>query len=68
MSCERNNMASKRSYETSMDHATVYEHAIAHLELLHESLPKEESKNEHRPKRLMTKQEPTDEADAMALF
>ena len=50
-----------------MDHATVYEHAIAHLELLHESLPKEESKNEHRPKRLM-KQEPTDEADAMALF
>ena len=65
MSCERNNMASKRSYETSMEDATVYEHAIAHLELLHKSLPKEES-NEHRPKRLM-KQEPTDEADAMAL-
>ena len=49
-----------------MEHATVYEHAIAHLELLHESLPKEES-NEHRPKRRMTKREPTDEADAMAL-
>jgi superfamily II DNA or RNA helicase len=47
-----------------MEHATVYEHAIAHLELLHESLPKEES-NEHRPKRRMTKREPTD--DAMAL-
>jgi len=59
-------MASKRSYETSTEHATVYEHAIAHLELLHESLPKEES-NEHRPKRRMTKREPTDEADAMAL-
>jgi superfamily II DNA or RNA helicase len=56
-----------------MEHATVYEHAIAHLELLHESLPEKwmESNNEHRPKRLMTKrlmkQEPIDEADAMGL-
>ena len=52
-----------------MEHATVYEHAIAHLELLHESLPEKwmESNNEHRPKRLMTKRKPTDEADEMAL-
>jgi len=50
-----------------MEHATVYEHAIAHLESLHESLPekwKQES-NKYRPKRLMTKREPID--DAMAL-
>ena len=47
-----------------MEHATVYDHAIAHLKSLHESLPEEES-NEHRPKRQMTKREPTD--DAMAL-
>ena len=57
-------MASKRSYETYMDVATVYKHAIAHLESLHESLPKEWieepgniTSNEHHPKRRMTKRE-----------
>ena len=70
---ERNSMASKRSYETYMEVATVYQHAIAHLESL--AFGSEEwieepgsiTCNEHRPKRLMTKREPTDEADEMAL-
>jgi len=67
-------MASKRSYETYMEVATVYQHAIAHLKSLHESLPEEWieepgsiTSNEHRMKRLMTKREPGDEADAMVL-
>jgi hypothetical protein len=57
-------MASKRSYETYMDVATAYKHAIAHLESLHESLSEEWieepgniTSNEHHPKRRMTKRE-----------
>lgn len=55
-----------------MEDATVYEHAIAHLELLHESEewieePGSIASNEHRMKRHMKMREPTDEADATAL-
>jgi hypothetical protein len=72
---ERNSMASKRSYETYMEVATVYQHAIAHLKSLHDSLPEEwieqpgsiTSNNEHRMKRHMKMREPADEADAMVL-
>ena len=72
MSCERHNMASKRSYETYTDVAAAYKHAIEHLEsLVHEpeewiEEPGSIASNEHRSKRRMKKRESSDGADAMA--
>jgi len=69
MSFYERNMTSKRSYETYMEVATVYKHAIAHLKSLHESLPEEWieepgsiTSNEHRMKRHMKMREPADDA------